>query len=142
MGFMATKERHVCGQSHQPSTVSVGITSNQVSEANANNVRTSGSYAHTQGGTAEGHLEEQSGHIADTERDSWEQTKDTEGGHTCLTLLLEHTDPDTGTGTAPSGPCDFPVPHTPGASAFIKESGEERMEKGGRGEAEVGAALR
>lgn len=101
------------------STVSIGITSNQVSEANANNVRTSGSCAHSPGGAAEGHLEEQPGHISDTERDTREQTKDTEGGHTCLTLLLEHTDPDTGTGTARSGPCGFPVPHTPGASALV-----------------------
>lgn len=99
--------------------MSVGITSNQVSEANANNVRTSGSYAHSHGGAAEGLLEEQPGHISDTERDTWEQTKDTEGGHMCLTLLLEHTGPDMGTGTAPSGPCGFPVPHTPGASALV-----------------------
>ena len=112
---MTTKERHVCGQSHQPSTVSVGSTSNHVSEANAINVRTSGSY--TQGCAAEGHMGEQPGHISDTERDTWKQTKNTEGDYTGLTLLLEHTDPDTGTGTAPSGPCGFPVPHTPGASA-------------------------
>lgn len=56
MGFMATKERHICGQSHQLSTVSVGSTSNLVSEASAINVRTSGSY--TQGGAAEGHMGE------------------------------------------------------------------------------------